>query len=156
VFSTLVGGSQRLGEIQPLKISSAARSFNLSDPPQNRTISGPCHLYQTVCPRQIFRFWDRGKSVGLWGRNSQKCILRLVSRPRPSLRKSTWPVSLLDFWQFLTADDLPSPKQKPGFYFCLPTSISEPLLHTVSWNRNSCQWPTTAVLCAVYKWLSEF
>jgi len=35
----------RLGEVQPLKISSAARSFNLSDPPNIQTISDPCHLY---------------------------------------------------------------------------------------------------------------
>jgi len=34
VFSTLAGGSLRLGEVQPLKISIAARSFNLSGPPK--------------------------------------------------------------------------------------------------------------------------
>jgi len=43
-FSTLAGGSWRLGEAQPLKISSADRSFNLSGLPKNRTINGPCHL----------------------------------------------------------------------------------------------------------------
>jgi len=36
--------SGRLGEVQPLKILLAARSFNLSGPPNIRTISGPYHL----------------------------------------------------------------------------------------------------------------
>jgi len=36
--------SGRLGEVQPLKTSLAARSFNLSGPPEIRTISSPCHL----------------------------------------------------------------------------------------------------------------
>jgi len=36
--------SRRLGEVQPLKTSSVARSFNLSVLPKKRTISGPCHL----------------------------------------------------------------------------------------------------------------
>jgi len=36
--------SGRLGEVQPIKISLAALSFNLCGPPKIRTISGPCHL----------------------------------------------------------------------------------------------------------------
>jgi len=45
--------SVRLGEVQPLKILLAARSFNLSGPPKIRTISGPCHLYWQPCRRII-------------------------------------------------------------------------------------------------------
>jgi len=35
--------SGQLGEVQPLKISLATRSFNLSGPTKIPTISGPCH-----------------------------------------------------------------------------------------------------------------
>jgi len=44
-FKVFFNISGRLGEVQPLKISLAARSFNPSAPPKIRTISGPCHLY---------------------------------------------------------------------------------------------------------------
>jgi len=44
-FSTSAGGLQRLGEVQPLKISLAARSFNLNGPSKIWTISDPFHLY---------------------------------------------------------------------------------------------------------------
>ena len=39
--------SGQLGEVLPLKILSAARSFNLSGPPKTWSIGGPCHLYRT-------------------------------------------------------------------------------------------------------------
>jgi len=44
-FKRFFNISGRRGEVQPLKISSAARSFNLSGPPKIRTISGPCQLW---------------------------------------------------------------------------------------------------------------
>ena len=46
-FEGIFNISGRLGEVQPLKILLAARSFNLSGPPKVQTISSPCHLYCT-------------------------------------------------------------------------------------------------------------
>jgi len=54
-FSKLAGGSQRLGEIEMLKILLATRTFNLSGPPKNRTISGPCHLYFTHTSKLVLQ-----------------------------------------------------------------------------------------------------
>jgi len=44
-FKVFFNISGRLSEVQPLKISLAARSFNLSGPPKIRTISDLCHVY---------------------------------------------------------------------------------------------------------------
>jgi len=45
MFSTLASGC---GPVKPLKVSWAARSFNLRGTPKKRTVSGPCHLSCTA------------------------------------------------------------------------------------------------------------